>query len=328
MSVRESDSLHPSNLSLNERNYSFGEDVEEDCNDEGFDDEEDDGGYLMVESETEEVPHKKRIRKKRARRPLPRIVKHDIRRHYGTMIANIINSLDLSLTKSFFETYGHKDFRFKLRRFDVDFDEKEFKGGPNNQAFLLNLDEFVKHEYVRYQLNPDQTIKLFDATIRTRSNSERSILRCRAEIRFTRMYDYDTHPKYQESIEKFIMANRCVEGEPSSGVSDLVVVPDAQERPFQSEDLSELRTAAEDAPECMRVYTKHQPLTEVEGKLPDVFDIFSECKPIPLTEHKEYRFATTLTIDINERRQIESIEYEKPQFIECQELVRAEKGSS
>ena len=331
MSVRESDSFDPSNLSLNETNYSYGEDIEEDCNDEGFDDEEDNDGHLMVESEPEEAPHKKRIRKKRARRPLhvPRIVKHDIRRHYGTMIANIINSLDLSLTKSFFETYGHKDFRFELRRFDVDFDEKQVKGGPTNQAFLLNLDEFVKHEYVRYQLNPDQTIKLFDATIRTRSNSERSILRCRAEIRFTRMYDYDTHPKYQESIEKFIMANRCVEGEPPSGVSDLVVVPSAQEQTSQSEDRSELQTdVAEDALECMRVYAKHQPLTEVESKLPDVFDIFLECKPIPLAERKEYRLATTFTIGINERRQIESMEFEKPQFIECQELGRAEKGSS
>ena len=110
--MRESDSFHPSNLSLSERHYSFGEDIEEDCNDEGCDDEEDNGGYLLVESETEEAPREKRNRKKRARRPMhvPRIVKLDIRRHYGTMIANIMNSLDLSLSKSFFETYGHKEF--------------------------------------------------------------------------------------------------------------------------------------------------------------------------------------------------------------------------
>eukprot|EP01033_Poteriospumella_lacustris_P016368 gene16368-11701_t len=252
------------------------------------------------------------------------------------MIANITNSFDISLTKSFFETYGHKDFRFELHRFDVDFDEKQFKGGPNNQVFLLNMDEFVKHEHVRYQLNPDQTIKIFETTIRTRSDSERSVLTCRAEIRYTRLYEHHAHPKYQENIIKnFVLANRGVEGEKSTRADDLVVVPSAPEQPSQSEDLSgghkfQTEAAGENPSEFMRVYTKHQPLTEVEDKFPNVFDIFLECNgvPIPLAEPKECRIITTLTIGINERRQIESIEYEKPEFIECRDLVRDEKGSS
>lgn len=330
MSVGETESSLTSILSLCENNLSFGEDIEEDFDDD-CDDEVDDGGYLLVESETEEAPKKKRIRKKRTRRPtyVPRIVKHDIRRHYGAMIANITNSFDLSLTKSFFETYGHKDFRFQLRRFDVDFDEKQFVRGPNHQVFLLNMDEFVKHEHVRYQLNPDQTIKILETTIRTRSDSERSILNCRAEVRFTRMYDFDAHPKFQESVIKnFVLANRCVEdGKTSQRVSDLMAEPSEPEHPSQSEDLSSDRVTDVAEEKCMRVYTKHQPLTDVEQKYPNVFDLFFERNgtPIPLAERKEYRIITTLTIGINERRQIDSIEYEKPEFIECQELVPGEK---
>ena len=334
----ESESSLTSIFSLWERNSSFDEGIEEDGHDEDFADEGDVSGYLLVESETEEAQKKKRIRKKRARRPtyIPRVVKHDIRRHYGAMIANITNTFDVSLTKSFFETYGHRDFQFHLRRFDVDFDEKQCKGGPNNQVFLLNMDEFVKHEHVRYQLNPDQTIKILETTIRTRSDSERSMLICRPEVRFTRMYEHHAHPKFEESIIKnFVLANRCLEGEKSTRADDLVVVPPAQEQPSQSDDLSgdhkcQTEVAGEDASEFMRVYTKHQPLSKVEEKFPNVFDIFLECNgmPIPLAEPKECRIITTLTISINERRQIESIEYEKPEFIECQELVRDEKGSS
>jgi hypothetical protein len=302
---------------------------------DGEDDENDNDTRFLSESPSDQasaqgalVTKKKRIRKKRPRKIpyVPRVVKHDIRRYYSSMIANVSNSHDISLLKSFYETYAAKNLTLRHTRFDVDFDQQEMKSiddGNNPEVSLMGIDELVKFEFIRQQLSPDQVISFTETSIKTRSDSDKSELVCRVSVRFTRMYDINGAAIFEDILHNLVRVQKdpalLIEDAPGVTAEEESVGPSDQSLTSSlsepKEDLGPVK--AEEKP-IMSVLTKRQPVASIESDLPDFFGYYhsSRGSAVPIiAQPKSFTLSAVIVIGINERRQLESFYFEKPSFV-------------
>lgn len=144
----------------------------------------------------DQVVRRRRIRPKRKKNYIPRVVKSDIRRHYGSMVANVLNSCNNELMHSFFQNYAIPAFRMEMRQVD-----------PSSYAHLPpqviqnNVSKFVKgisfdgEEWLKFMspvchaASPDQVFRLNNVRLVTRLNDESSLVVMDTEIEGSRVYD-------------------------------------------------------------------------------------------------------------------------------------------
>lgn len=128
---------------------------------------------------------------------IPRVLKRDIRRQYPKMIANILNNADFNLFHSFFRTFsvGTNDIRLRVKdAHGVPFETTD----QYSHLFKRDLPEIFAyqgyawiffHWYIMSALNPDQIVRVEDANIITRSDTEKSQVSLDVSVDFHRMYD-------------------------------------------------------------------------------------------------------------------------------------------
>lgn len=302
---------------------------------DGEDDENDSDTRFLSESPSDQgsaqgalVTKKKRIRKKRPRKVpfVPRVVKHDIRRYYTSMIANVSNSHDISLLKSFYETYAAKNLTLRHTKFDVDFEQQRMKSiddGSDPQFSLVGIDELVKFEFIRQQISPDQVISFTETSIKTRSDSDKSELVCRASVRFTRMYDINGPAIFDDILHKLVRVQKdpalLIEDAPGTTSEEESMAPSDQSlTSTPSEPKEDLGPVKAEEKQIMSVLTKRQPVGNIESELPDFFDYYhsSRGSAVPIiAQPKSFTLSAVIVIGINERRQLESFHFEKPSFV-------------
>lgn len=284
---------------------------------------------------------KKRIRKKRVRKIpyIPRVVKHDVRRFYSKMIANVLNSHDIPLLNSFLETYAHRELVFKQTRLNVDFEQLTLSchGDKENPHFsLVGIQPLVEYEAIVHQLNPDQAISITETAIKTRSDSEKSEIVCRIDVSFTRLYDIGSSALYDDIVKNLIGSSTSNSSDNDSQESSLEQGSDVSSSSLSSPslsstDLGESDSLAEDKQinnnnRMMSVLTKHEPVLRKKASTPNVFDYYysSTGSTMPIVaEPKSFSFSAQFVIGLNERRQIESFYFENVNFcIEEKQFVR------
>lgn len=263
----------------------------------------------------EKVPKKKRIRKKRARKIpyIPRIVKHDVRRFYSRMIANVLNSHDISLLSSFLETYAHRDMTFQQSSPNIDYDMKKFsyycEEGPS-QLSIVGIQPFIAYDAIVRQLLPDQAISITESSIKTRSNSEKSEIICRIDVQFTRLYDVGSNALYENIVKNLVVQSPHDVNEPDSlSMNDANSARSSFSNLSRPAESSSESKKADDS-RIMSVLTKHEPLSKSD--VPDVFEYYlsSTGSNVPMVaEPKSFSLSAIFVIGINERRQIESLSF-------------------
>lgn len=114
----------------------------------------------------------KKPRKRNRQAALPRVIKTDIRRHYGTMITNVFNSHDISLLQSFFATYCTGSMHFTLNPVG----NVSPRLDDINEHLLTSATGLSLFVAVGTQLSPDETISLINTKVVTRSDREETVI--------------------------------------------------------------------------------------------------------------------------------------------------------
>lgn len=153
----------------------------------------------ISEDSTSDTPTRVPVRRKwpkRGRYYIPRILKNDVRRHYGTMITNVFNTNNQEFVKSFFKCYGIPSFRMILPPLDpaafthLPPQLVQSTITPLIEGVSLEGDEWLHfHGMFTQVLSPDQVFRLTDARLVTRVRDRCSILIMSTEMEFTRIYD-------------------------------------------------------------------------------------------------------------------------------------------
>lgn len=119
------------------------------------------------------------------------ILKHDIRKQYAAMIANILNSSDYYLIKKFLETYA-------VPNIELQFQHDPF--GSYDPLYTLNESfktAFVGPSDVAFVMAgfpdsaPDYTYEVMNAQIKTRSDEEGSIIVTSYTARASYLYKFN-----------------------------------------------------------------------------------------------------------------------------------------
>lgn len=144
-----------------------------------------------------ENDRKKRKRRKRNRRRLvaPRIVKNDVRRHYATMMANVCNSFDDNTYASFLTTFSVPNMRIR-KAASLDLPTSPCFQEAFRQDSLDDIRVGVKWLVVCFsvikRLSPDNTMSILSAQLRTRSDTNKTLLSMKMRFDFTRFHN--VHP--------------------------------------------------------------------------------------------------------------------------------------
>lgn len=208
------------------------------------------------------------------------------------MLVNVTNSHDISLFKSFYETYGHKDIIFRHSRLDFDFDKKimeYFENDKNPHFCLKGVQEMVNFEFIRHQLSPDQAITIKESAIKTRSDSDKSEIICTLSVTFTRLYDIESRTMYEDIVQNLVLRNDSLS---LSGGSSEPLISDASESSFilesppltsicnQSGREFEISGANDKDQSIMRVLEKPQPIEKIEATLPNIFEYYAASRGV------------------------------------------------
>lgn len=155
------------------------------------DSESDDLNCLFAEPSRTTSTKKKRIRTNRRLYPFPRIVKRDIRRMYPSMLANVMNSGDLSFLSSFLEEFASKRCQF-IDYFPGSSDinlswNRTFVGMPAVMQYFSSFWNSTSQAFI-----PDFHIKVRWAAIKQFLNQDHSELMCGLSFSATPIYDLST----------------------------------------------------------------------------------------------------------------------------------------
>lgn len=144
------------------------------------------------------VDRPKRKRPKRKKNFIPRVIKSDIRRHYSTMITNVINANNHELLKSFFHSYAIPTFRMNTRQIDpASYAHLPQEVVQNNIAKFVkgisfNGEEWLKfHSLVNNMISPDQVLRLRDVRLVTRLNDHRSVIVMSVDVELSHIFEVD-----------------------------------------------------------------------------------------------------------------------------------------
>lgn len=254
-------------------------------------DEECNSQEAVAENDT-----KRRIRKPRKRRLdyVPPVVKHDIRRHYSRMLINVANSSNISLLKSFLETYGTLDAF--VYSFEMD---QEHSSRCNSNVFLLrSLQETLHFFTVRDRFFPDAVANLTNTRVVTRSDSDRCEIHCDMIVRVTIRYDYDIFALHDSLLSHSVEASGT-SGSPSSHNKD----NKSQHQDRGNDDI-------------MRIFRRHQPLSQLPYVDPFEMHYYKTGTHIPLHPRPFALIVkTNMMLVTNGRRQIERIHHGKGEVL-------------
>lgn len=135
-------------------------------------------------------------RLKRKEGHVPRVVKNDIRRHYGTMIMNVFNGSSEDLVKSFFQTYAIPSYRVNLRPIDpASYAHLPYQVVEKYLPKFQTGMSFDGNEWLNYfnrfysVLSPDQVFRLNDVRLVTRLSDKSSIIIMSTEVRKVQIFD-------------------------------------------------------------------------------------------------------------------------------------------
>lgn len=148
-----------------------------------------------TDSGNEVLPLRKRQKKWNF---IPRVIKSDIRRHYGTLIANVINSNSEQIVRSFFLEFARPSFRVHFCPINPSsyshLPQQAFQKFSSRLCKGMSLDglEWFRFHGLLYQvLSPDHVFRLVDARLVTRARDRRSIVVMSTEVEMTRIFDVD-----------------------------------------------------------------------------------------------------------------------------------------
>lgn len=135
---------------------------------------------------------------KRNRSLPPRVVKNDIRRHYGTMLMNVFNTNCKTFQDNFIDTFTIPCFRTNIRQVDpahyAHIPPHLFRShvGELTSDVSLNGHEWLQFHRLFVQIfAPDQVVRLNDARVITRRKDKRSMIIMSTEIELEHIFDVD-----------------------------------------------------------------------------------------------------------------------------------------
>lgn len=140
----------------------------------------------------------KRIRDRRKKGFIPRVLKRDIRRHYGSMIMNVFNSGNMAFLLSFVRQFAVPNFRVNLRPIHHDSvvhlpsDVVEYSISKFMNGVSFDGEEwFTFYSSLNNLTTPDLVHRMHNARLVTRPRDDRSILILQTESEMSWIFDYD-----------------------------------------------------------------------------------------------------------------------------------------
>lgn len=233
---------------------------------------------------------------------IPPVVKHDIRRHYCRMWTNVHNASDVSLLKSFLETYGNMNsIQFTM---EVESGRRRAGAGYDPALYYLEgLGEILSFSAVRNSFICDGASTITKTTVRTRSDTDHS------EIHFTSVVTLSL----TYAVDLFALHEDIFDSADPFGGPDWALSRSSDSSPSSSED---------EGGEVMKVFRRHSPVAPL--RFPDPFEVYRQRhgKAVPFHDQP---LEVTLSIDnvifLNERRQIERVHSSKAQLVAARPLV-------
>jgi hypothetical protein len=118
--------------------------------------------------------------------PFVKVPKHDIRRCYVDMFANITNSVDMHMYESFFKQFALPTLKFELT--------SASHGTQINKPLpsciqLTGLDTFLQYWFNQLHFVPDLCSKFTNARVVSLAETLQSRVECDFELEFTWVYD-------------------------------------------------------------------------------------------------------------------------------------------
>lgn len=249
------------------------------------------------------------IMRKRRRSQLPYIppvVKHDIRRHYCRMLTNVNNADDVSLLKSFLETYGNlSNIRYTM---EVEFGRRRPGAGYDPALYYLEgLPEILCFTAVRGSFISDSTSTITKTAVKTRSDTDRSEIHFSCVATMSLTYAVDLFALYEDIFDSADEAACLGDGEGA----------------LSSSSASSLSASEGEDNDVMRVFRRHSPVSALQH--PDPFEFYRSRRGavVPLKEDPlEISLAFDNVIYLNERRQIERLHSSKPRLVTARPLAQ------
>lgn len=134
---------------------------------------------------------------KRGRNFIPRVPKNDIRRHYGTMLMNVLNTNFQEFVESFFETYSVPSFRTNILHVNPALYPHIPPHLFQNYAYRLSCDISLSgwdwllfHRLFSQVLAPDQVYRIKSIRLVTRKKDRRSLIIMSTELELHQIYDF------------------------------------------------------------------------------------------------------------------------------------------
>lgn len=175
------------------------DDITGDFRDIDNDDDESGSSLAKCESSSSDDMAIQPKKRKRGKDFIPRVVKNDVRRYYGTMIMNVLNTCDEDFAKSFFRTYAVPSFRMNMRHYDPEHyahlpPEVIQNHFPRlRETISFDVDEWMNyHNVVTQVMSSGHVFRLNNVRLVTRAMSKRSIIIMSTELETTRVFDLDT----------------------------------------------------------------------------------------------------------------------------------------
>lgn len=251
------------------------------------------------------------IMRKRRRSQLPYIppvVKHDIRRHYCRMLTNVNNADDVSLLRSFLETYGNlSNIRYTM---EVEFGRRRSDAGYDPALYYLEgLHEILCFTAVRSSFICDGTSTITKTAVKTRSDTDRSEIHFSSVVTMSLTYAVDLFALYEDIVDGADAA-ACL-GCLGGGEGALGCSSDSS----LSSSSSSSEGEGEDR-DVMRVFRRRRPAAALQ--YPDPFEVYRARRgaAVPLHENPlEITLAFDNVLHLNERRQIERLHSSKPRLV-------------
>lgn len=242
-------------------------------------------------------------KRRRSRTPfIPPVVKHDIRRFYGRMLTNVYNTLDVSLLKSFLETYSNvSNILFTM---EVELGRRRQGAHYNpNFYYLEGLHEILNFSSVRNSFLCDGVSTIAKTSVKTRSDTDRSEVHFTSVSTMSLVYDFDIFSLH-EDIFASVDAATCLG---YAHVPNPSILSDKSGCFLEGDGVEG---------EVMKVFRPHRPVSDL--RYPDPFEFYRmrHGKSIPFHDNPiEITLSFDMTISLNERRQIERIHSSKPNLL-------------
>lgn len=149
--------------------------------DDSLDSTSPDDELVGITDPVESPPRKKRIRN-RKRTLAPRVLKHDVRKRFAEMFANVYNMGDAKVISSFFRTFSTPTVEMT----------KMCASYLTLAPKLIRVTEpryVAQYWSVMQELMPDGVMKVENVRVVTRSDTESSMVICTVNAKFTNFYE-------------------------------------------------------------------------------------------------------------------------------------------